>query len=761
MPTKKKSPAKRTTRVTSRTKSNRLNPLQKLISSKKALVIVLGIALVGVFVLFRANAATTNFEAESATLAGGATSVADTAASGGRYAKFSSSPISISNVSRFPGDPNPRVTGKAYWGSSVGGNGNPSRHESPTGKSLSVRRTFWGWNSNSMISTAREDIAANRLPFISIKTPGWAAVASGRHDAELDSMINQLDNLGGPVWFVVHHEPEGGCKDSCQGPKGEDDAAGAEGWRNMQKRVADRLQRMNNGQGPKNIAFMPVLMSWTWDSRSNRNPEDWWVPGIWDAYIVDHYKDTADSAVMSSEGWSKFSTWIESKGLPYGTAEWGLRTGGRKGVTGGSYEPVPAGMTEQEYCRNPILRQTTVDRENEAKMRMKEFWEWGFNNKKDVVVYTYFDTCINSGNNPWLLGSGQLEEFQNILKNDSRVARVKELGNATVSTYGTITANVSIPATGNYKVWVRMNAPDTTNNAIQVQVDNGVTTKIGDGGIPASAWTWVDWKNGDINNKTTLALSAGIRSIKLTGIEPNVKVDRILITDENCVPSGTGDNCTTIVTNPDPGTGTGNLNVNIVSPLSNQTVSGTVKVDVEPETNVEEVSFRINNVWQTTVKTAPFEWNWDTTRTPNGTAAVTIRARKVGDPGTVYTERNVNVTVKNNTTTVTPPPADTITPTRPTNLSAKIGTMFKQPNGAQLKWTASTDNVGVVKYEILRDGVKIGETTQTTYTDTTIELGKIYTYVIIAKDAANLSSLPVGITVQGTCDLVSCKTTVY
>ena len=39
---------------------------------------------------------------------------------------------------RFPGDPNPRISGKRYWGAGINGNGDPIRHEGPTGKSLSV-----------------------------------------------------------------------------------------------------------------------------------------------------------------------------------------------------------------------------------------------------------------------------------------------------------------------------------------------------------------------------------------------------------------------------------------------------------------------------------------------------------------------------------------------------------------------------------------------------------------------------------------------
>lgn len=58
-------------------------------------------------------------------------------------------------------------------------------------------------------------------------------------------MLTRLDALGGPVWFTVHHEPEGGgCKPNCPGPNGEDDAAGPAGWRAMQSKVRQRMNAL-------------------------------------------------------------------------------------------------------------------------------------------------------------------------------------------------------------------------------------------------------------------------------------------------------------------------------------------------------------------------------------------------------------------------------------------------------------------------------------------------------------------------------------
>ena len=53
----------------------------------------------------------------------------------------------------------------------------------------------------------------------------------------------------------------------------------------------------------------------------------------------------------------------------------------------------------------------------------------------------------------------------------------------------------------------------------------------------------------------------------------------------------------------------------------------------------------------------------------------------------------------------------------------------------KITWTASTDDVGVVGYKVYRDGVEIGNTTNTSYTDSGLQPGKDYYYFIRAYDA--------------------------
>src|SRR6185369_11971291 len=65
-------------------------------------------------------------------------------------------------------------------------------------------------------------------------------------------------------------------------------------------------------------------------------------------------------------------------------------------------------------------------------------------------------------------------------------------------------------------------------------------------------------------------------------------------------------------------------------------------------------------------------------------------------------------------------------------------------SSVQVCWDASTDNVGVTRYDVYRGGVKIGSATPpaTCYTDTTAQPNTTYSYTVVALDAAGNASAP-------------------
>jgi len=98
-----------------------------------------------------------------------------------------------------------------------------------------------------------------------------------------------------------------------------------------------------------------------------------------------------------------------------------------------------------------------------------------------------------------------------------------------------------------------------------------------------------------------------------------------------------------------------------------------------------------------------------------------------------------NVSLPSNTANVsTQTTVDTQAPTAPTNLLAS-GT---SSSATDLSWTASTDNVGVAGYTILRDGTSIGTTNgATTFNVTGLSQNTSYDFTVTANDlAGNVSS---------------------
>ncbi len=81
---------------------------------------------------------------------------------------------------------------------------------------------------------------------------------------------------------------------------------------------------------------------------------------------------------------------------------------------------------------------------------------------------------------------------------------------------------------------------------------------------------------------------------------------------------------------------------------------------------------------------------------------------------------------------------DSVPPTQPTNLSSPSKTY----NSVNLTWTASTDNILVGGYDVYRNGVKVGNTSTTSYTDSGLTPSTAYSYTIQAVDIASNVSTP-------------------
>ncbi len=112
---------------------------------------------------------------------------------------------------------------------------------------------------------------------------------------------------------------------------------------------------------------------------------------------------------------------------------------------------------------------------------------------------------------------------------------------------GSVVASFAIPAEGTYAVWSRIKSANEIDNSYFLQIDESCPYIIGDSStISNDTWSWVDYQNGNPQQKTQIRLTQGTHIIKLIAREGGVKLDKLLfLSDTNCIPIDLGNNCTT------------------------------------------------------------------------------------------------------------------------------------------------------------------------------------------------------------------------
>ena len=127
-----------------------------------------------------------------------------------------------------------------------------------------------------------------------------------------------------------------------------------------------------------------------------------------------------------------------------------------------------------------------------------------------------------------------------------------------------------------------------------------------------------------------------------------------------------------------------------------------------------------------------------------GTAVGTTYSDKKALPQTKYGYKVVAVdvaknesTASNAVTVTTPALPDTSAPTVPANLKGQAVSTTQ----INLTWSASTDNTGVAKYLVYRNGTQIASVTTASYGDASgLKAGTSYSYTVKAVDAAGNTS---------------------
>ncbi len=201
----------------------------------------------------------------------------------------------------------------AYFGAVYGSNTDPTSWEKSMGKTLGVRRTYWGAGSAaSAAKTAKADVAKKRVPWMSFKPPySWSQMAAGKGDAWARDIATRMKSAGGPVWIAVGHEPE-------------NDGGDIQQWKAMQARLAPIMRA-----AAPNLAYSIILMGYhqLYGNKKYSLAATWPNTKIdvagFDVYEKYGTKGFTTWTDMDGAYFSKFQTWAKSKGVAWGLAETG------------------------------------------------------------------------------------------------------------------------------------------------------------------------------------------------------------------------------------------------------------------------------------------------------------------------------------------------------------------------------------------------------------------------------------------------------
>jgi hypothetical protein len=256
---------------------------------------------------------------------------------------------------------------RLYYGAAV-----PSQNlhalEQAVGARLSCHRTYFvAGQEGALIAQARTDIGLGRLPLVSIKPPGsWARTAADL--GWLDGLVEPLSEISGPVYLIIHHEPENDAR-SYGSPA--DFVA-------MQRAALSRAARAGS-----NVTVVPVLSSWSFDTTAARQPAEWNVAEA-PVYGVDLYNPWSPT---NGATWTSFADRLAlslptADGRPILIGEYGCRS-----------DPSTPGRA--------------------ASWMVSAFYDAL---RADVVAMAYFDSYRDSGDATWELDAETLPVFARLMR---------------------------------------------------------------------------------------------------------------------------------------------------------------------------------------------------------------------------------------------------------------------------------------------------------------------------------------------------------
>lgn len=293
---------------------------------------------------------------------------------------------------------------------------------------------------------------------------------------------------------------------------------------------------------------------------------------------------------------------------------------------------------------------------------------------------------------------------------------------------GTDEITMDVPATGTYTVWTRMKAPDTSHNAINLQIDGTSCYSVGGGSFTATSWAsgsgnWIKYQNGTPSSVISLQLTQGSHKFKYIGTQAGVEIDRIIISsDASCTPTGTGDNCQSGDSTPPT--------VSLTAPTAGQAVTGTIslKAVANDASGIDNVQFLVDGNPINTDTDSPYEYAWNSAAVANGQHSISARATDSANNTATSAPITVNISNANPCSAA---------PSVPSGVKAAGAT-----SAVAVSWAASTpaNNCTIQGYKVYRNGTLIASPTSTKYNDTGLTPGATYSYTVAAYDTSGHTS---------------------
>jgi hypothetical protein len=138
--------------------------------------------------------------------------------------------------------------------------------ESTIGRRLGIVRFYVRFGENIPSDTMRSVASRGSIPLISIQPAGytWSQISGGASDGYLAAQATKVAAWGRPCFLNFHHEPE--------------DDLGTFGTPEQFAAAFVHVRRVFREQGAKNCSWVWILMGWTFNPQSRRNPDSYY-PG--------------------------------------------------------------------------------------------------------------------------------------------------------------------------------------------------------------------------------------------------------------------------------------------------------------------------------------------------------------------------------------------------------------------------------------------------------------------------------------------------